>query len=79
MSETKLLVDVVCVHYKSGHIKPIQIVWENGIHYNVDKVLKIEQRASLKSGGSGLRYTCLIHGQQRYLYLQDDNSWFIEK
>ena len=79
MAETKLLVDVVCVHYKSGHVKPIQIVWGNGVHYNVDKVLKIEQRASFKSGGSGLRYTCLIHGQQRYLYLQDDNSWFIEK
>ena len=75
----KNMVDVLCVHYKSGHIKPLQVIWNDGRRFEVDKVISLDKHASVKSGGVGLRYTCRIHGQIRYLYLQDDNSWFIEK
>ena len=60
-----------------GKIIPLTILWENGKTFNIDKVLDIRKKASTKGGGKGLRYTCKILGQERFLWL-DDNIWFVE-
>ena len=60
-----------------GKIIPLTIMWENGKTFNIDKVLDIRKKASTKGGGKGLRYTCKILGQERFLWL-DDNIWFVE-
>ncbi|MDD2591222.1 MAG: hypothetical protein PHP11_06860 [Erysipelotrichaceae bacterium] len=73
----KIYVDVVTIHYKSGSIKPLFIVWSNGQKYPIDKVKNICRAASLKAGGCGIRYTCIINNQERYLFLEE-NKWFIE-
>ena len=60
-----------------GKIIPLTIMWENGKTFNIDKVLDVRKKASTKGGGKGLRYTCKILGQERFLWL-DDNIWFVE-
>jgi hypothetical protein len=74
----KEYVDVVTYHRKDGQVKPLYIVWNNGVKYEIDKVVQITRAASLRAGGTGIRYTCMIQGCQRYLFLEEDR-WFIEK
>lgn len=77
MSEKKF-VDVTAYYDCDGNISPLVIHWEDGGEYEIDKIIDVRNAASLKHGGAGIRYTCRIHGQMRYLFL-DDNRWFIEK
>lgn len=74
----KLYVDVIVLNTKEGQIKPLMIVWQNGVKYAIDKISQVTKAASTIAGGSGIRYTCQIQGQQRYLFLEED-KWFIEK
>lgn len=69
---------VVALHPKSKQLIPLFVVWDNGVKYSVDRIIRVERAASLKSGGIGLRYRVLIHGHQRYLYYENP-GWFIEK
>ena len=60
-----------------GKVIPLEIEWEDGRKFVIDKVLDIRKCASTKGGGKGTRYTCRIAGQQKYLFL-DENFWFVE-
>lgn len=60
-----------------GGVQPVCVVWEDGRRYEVDRVLDIRPAASLKQGGAGIRYTCRIRGQIRYLFLEE-NRWFVD-
>ena len=60
-----------------GKIIPLTILWNNERSFEIDKVLDIRKKASTKGGGKGLRYTCKILGQERFLWL-DDSVWFVE-
>lgn len=70
--------DVITKMTASGDIIPIKIIWDDGREFVIDRVVDVRRRASTKGGGSGLRYTCSIKGQQKYLFL-DENVWFVEK
>lgn len=72
----KHYVDVILRQEKTGEIVPMYVLWENGISYRIDQVLGRTRRFS-KAGGVGVRYTCMIQGQCRNLYLEKD-KWFIE-
>ena len=74
----KMYVDVIVHHQADGKIKPLVIIWKNGVKYAIDKITQVALAASLKAGGAGVRYTCIIQGARRYLFLEDDR-WFIEK
>lgn len=74
----KKFVEVVAYYDTEGNISPLVIYWDDGSEYEIEKITDVTQAASLKHGGAGIRYTCRIHGQMRYLFL-DDNKWFIEK
>ena len=73
----KIYVDVIIFNSKDGQVKPMAIVWTNGVKYTIDKVSQITKAASTIAGGCGIRYTCYIQGQMRYIYLED-KRWFIE-
>lgn len=68
---------VIAKMYETGKIIPMTIVWEDGKKFNIDKVTDIRKKASTKGGGKGLRFTCKILNQERFLWL-DDYIWFIE-
>lgn len=74
----KIYIDVIVLNTKNGQVKPLMIVWLNGVKYAIDKISQVTKAASTIAGGSGIRYTCSIQGQQRYLFYEEDR-WFIEK
>lgn len=73
----KVYVEVTAVFTPDGAVCPQTVRWEDGTVYEIDRVLDIRRAAALKAGGCGLRYTCRIHGQQTYLFL-DEDRWFVE-
>ena len=62
-----------------GRVMPTAICWTDGTKFPIDMVRDIKQIADLSNGRAGLRYTCDIRGQQRYLFLEDIGKWFLER
>ena len=73
----KQFVDVICLNQKTGQIRPLYILWENGIKYPIDKITD-NSSCFIKKWGMGLRFTCKIGNNYRYLFLEE-GKWFIEK
>ena len=67
----KAYVEVLARFDTEGRITPLEIVWEDGARYAIDRVLDVRRAASLKAGGIGVRYTCRIGGNQTYLFYED--------
>ena len=70
-------IDIIAKMSINGVITPLVLIWDNGIKYQIEKVLDIRKKASLKGGGMGIRYTCQIKNQERYIWL-DGYIWFVE-
>lgn len=75
--DDKKYVEVIVKYNTDGKMTPLSIIWEDGRTYEIDKVMDCIRAASMKAGGQGMRYTCRIQGQQRYLFF-DDTRWFVE-
>ena len=61
---------------KNEVLKPVAVLWDNGIKYEIDEVLQIRNKAS-SVGGCGLCYgECVIQGQKRDLYFERTPLWF---
>lgn len=73
----KVYIEVIAKYNQEGQVRPLKIVWEDGRVFEISRITDIRPAASLKSGGIGLRYTCIINTKPVYLFL-DDNKWFIE-
>ena len=86
MGHRKVYVEVVASFRENGLLLPCEIVWEDGRHYEIDRVSSVTPAASMKAGGQGDRYTIWLNGQQRYLFFERNASlqgnyigrWFIE-
>jgi hypothetical protein len=81
-NDCKVYIDVYEKHGKDGLVMPIGFVWEDGKRYSVDNVLEIKRAASLKAGGTGLRYTVRIGSACKFMFLEEDGGvrrWFMEK
>ena len=76
-SQSKIYVSVELIVDEEGRIMPTAIIWEDGHKFVIDRITDVRPAASRKAGGIGTRYTCLIKGQQRYLYWEDP-KWFVE-
>lgn len=74
----KEYVSVTVKFDEDGRLLPLFINWKDGRTFNIDRIMDIRFASSLKTGGAGVRYTCRISNNIRYLYLED-NRWFIEK
>ena len=73
----KVYVEVTAKFDTEGNITPLSVTWEDGMVYEIDRILDRRRAASLKAGGIGMRYTCRILGQRSYLYYEDPR-WFVE-
>ena len=65
---TKVYVQVNVQFREDGIMLPREIIWEDGVRYEIDRVTDIRQAAAMKAGGQGDRYTIMVHGMQRYLF-----------
>ena len=57
---------------------PRSFIWKDGHEYEIQRVKHVQRAASLKAGGVGLRYTCIIDGKESHLFYEDNNMWFVE-
>ena len=78
MSGNKVYVNVTAIFSKDGQLKPVSVVWQDGHVYEIQKITDVRRAASLKAGGVGTRYTCVIDGKEIHLYYKDNNMWFVE-
>ena len=75
---TRAYVDVTAKFDSCGNITPLEVEWEDGRKFEVDRVLDVRPAASLKVGGQGMRYTCRILGHETYLFFENKERWFVE-
>lgn len=73
----KAYVNVIVEHQLDGQKTPLQIIFEDGRKFNIDRVVERRRAAATKVGGTGIRYNIIIGRQERYIY-EDDGLWFVE-
>lgn len=73
----KRYVDMVVQYTADGKILPLAVRWAPGELFEIDRVTDVRPCASLKAGGAGIRYTCMIQGHEKYVWLEE-NRWFVE-
>lgn len=78
MENCKIYVDVTAEFTKDGRLLPKSFVWKDGHVYEVQRVTDVRRAASLRAGGVGMRYTCIVDGRESRLYYEDNNMWFVE-
>ncbi len=77
MAASKQLVKVRADHLVNGRIRPLMFRTEDGPVCRIDRIIDERKACSLKSGGQGIRYTCVIGTHRLYLF-HDEDIWFIE-
>lgn len=77
MEFEKIYVGVQLKVSPDGSVRPLSILWEDGVIYTIDRLRKRVPAASLKVGGRGMRYTVVIDGRDRFLF-EENGKWFVE-
>ena len=79
MESSKAYVNVMAEFTNDGRLIPRRpfcaFFW---LHY-IYKVTDVRRAASLKAGGAGIRYTCIVDGKESRLFYEDNNMWFMEE
>lgn len=70
-------VKVVVEVSPEGSVRPMEVEWEDGRRFEVDRLLDVRRAAATKAGGQGMRYTVRILGRETYLF-EDEGRWFVE-
>ena len=77
-SRKKRYVEVVARFDENGDITPISITREDGRTFEIDRVLDRRHAASLKVGGTGMRYLVRIGHATTYLF-HENPRWYVEE
>ena len=73
----KVYVEVQLTVSPEGDIRPNTIKFEDGTVYEIDRLRHRCRAHATKVGGTGIRYTVVIRGQETYLF-EDAGKWFVE-
>jgi len=80
----KKYVKVIAEFDTNGKITPLEIIWDDDRRFIITHVSDI-QRAASHAGGTGYKYTVIIEGKERYLWLENivfnkvvGAKWFLE-
>lgn len=73
----KVYVDVYVKFTKDGEMMPVGLLWGDGKLFVVDRVLDTVRAASLKAGGCGIRYTCMVRGKKVQIFYEENYRWFV--
>lgn len=74
----KVYVNVMVEFTKDGKVIPRSFIWKDGQTYEIQRIKDVRRAASLKAGGVGVRYTCIINGRESHLFYEENNLWFLE-
>ena len=83
MHPQRIYIEMLANFSVDGIMRPVQIKWEDGQLFEIDRILDV-RRAASDAGSTGLRYTVKIMGQIRYIFFEDVYSdtgqprWFVE-
>ena len=77
-SRRKHYVQVLARIDEDGCVTPLSVTWGDGRTFEIDRVLDARQAASLKVGGTGMRYLVRIGQATTYLFYEDPR-WFVEE
>jgi len=72
----KKYVKVIARFEEDGRIIPLQVLWEDGRVFEIDKVLDVRPGVSRKVGGQGIRYVCRILNKEVCLYYEEP-QWYV--
>lgn len=75
---SKVYVGVNAKFEPDGTLLPQSVLWEDGREFEIDKILDVRRAASLKAGGTGIRYTVRIGRHETFLFLEE-GRWFAER
>ena len=78
LNRVKRYVAVEAVTDEDGVVAPRAVVWADGRRFEIDRILDARHAASLKVGGTGMRYTVRIGGETTYLF-HEGPRWFVEE
>lgn len=73
----KKYVGMIVQYTEDGKILPLAVRWAEGEIYDIDGIIDVRPAASLKAGGAGIRYTCMMQGHEKYIWLEE-TRWFVE-
>ena len=82
----KVYVQVNVDFREDGVMLPREIIWEDGVTHEINKVTRICQAAAMRAGGQGDHYTIKVRGKVSDLFFersanQTGNNigrWFLE-
>ena len=77
-NQPKVYVGVKAQFMPDGRLLPLSVTWEDGREFKVDQVTDVRKAASMKAGGTGVRYTVRIGAVYTYLFFEED-KWFVER
>ena len=77
-SRRKHYVEVLARIDEEGVVTPVSVTWDDGRTFEIDRVLDVRQAASLKVGGTGVRYLVRIGQTTTYLFYENPR-WFVEE
>lgn len=87
MDYEKKYVSVIVQFKDDGTMLPREILWDNGLHYPIDRVRSVCRAPALRAGGQGDRYTICVGGRETYLFFEHavdqttsekPGRWFVE-
>ncbi len=78
-SYQKQYVDVQSLITNEGKLIPLVVYFDSDHKYEIDKILEMKKAASLKVGGTGIRYKVRICNKETYLFFDDGEfKFFVE-
>ena len=77
MEREKRYIPVTVRFDAEGKMRPIELEFDEAHRYRIDRITDVRRAACQSVGGVGDRYTCLIRGQERYLWFEK-GRWFVE-
>lgn len=77
MKARKVFVKVLVQFDEEGNLCPMNITWEDGRKYEIDKVVDVRRAVAMKVGGTAIRFTVRIGRTITYLF-HDEGKWFVE-
>lgn len=73
----KIYVKVKATFDCDGNLLPEQIIWENNRAFPIERVSDIRYMRPAGLDDQELRYTCIIQGKEKYLFLYK-TRWYVE-
>ena len=72
MGFRKVCVEVNANFSREGGVKPLSLVWEDGRKFEIEMIKAVEHAPARVNALLPVRFTCIISGRERWLYLEPE-------